>query len=78
LVLSLIGAAGSASGATAQSIAAKRPWPKHQNDKKSELRRPTSNGFYLQSIEIMQLKLKPAVRELMPILKFAESRPLRP
>jgi hypothetical protein len=59
--LSSIGAAGSASGATVQSVAVMPSWIMHQSYNKSEMRRPTSNGLFLHPIENSQSKLKPAV-----------------
>jgi hypothetical protein len=50
-VLSLIGAAGSASGATVQNIAAMHSWRMHQNCNKSGARQPTLNGCFCNRLK---------------------------
>jgi hypothetical protein len=60
-VLSLIGAAGSASGADVQNVAAMHSWLMHQSCNKSGARQPIFEWLFLQPIENPQLRLKPAV-----------------
>jgi hypothetical protein len=59
LVWSYIDAAGSASGATVQNIAATRSWLMHQSYNKRGV--CYFEWLFLQPIENPQLKLKPAL-----------------
>jgi hypothetical protein len=51
-VLSLIGAAGSASGADVQNVAAMHSWLMHQSCNKSGARQPILNGFFCSRLRI--------------------------